>query len=87
MPLTAPPASPPGRGGGSPLRWLVGIVLFLAALVIAAFGFQQLITVLESGGYGTTPMIQALVVLGTAGACLACAIALLIWEVAKRYER
>jgi hypothetical protein len=49
-------------------------------------GFVRLITVLESGGYGTTPMLYALVVLGFAGACLAGGVATLIWEMAKRFE-
>jgi len=87
MPLTSPPASSTGRGGGSLFRILFGIVLFLAALVLAVFGFLRLIAVLDGGGYGTAPMITALAVLGAAGACLAVAIATLIWDVAKRYER
>ena len=85
--LTSPQPSGSMRDGGSPLRLLFGIVLFLAALVIATFGFVRLIAVLDDGGYGTPAMIYALVVLGAAGACLAVAIATLIWDVAKRYEK
>jgi hypothetical protein len=87
MPLTSSPPSPPGRDGGSLLRLLFGIVLFLVALVTAAFGFLRLIAVLDGGGYGTQPMRTALAILGAAGACLAGAIATLIWDIAKRYER
>jgi hypothetical protein len=43
--------------------------------------------VLDSGGYGTSDMRFALAVLGFSGACFAVAIATLIWDVAKRYER
>lgn len=85
--LTSPQSSGSRREGGSLLRLLFGIVLFLVALVIATFGFVRLITVLDHGGYGTSAMTTALVVLGTAGACLAIAIATLIWDVAKRYEK
>jgi hypothetical protein len=87
MPLTSSPASPPGRGGGSGLRLLLGMVLFLVALATGVFGFLRLIAVLDSGGYGTTRMRMALAILGAAGACLAGAIATLIWDIAKRYER
>jgi hypothetical protein len=87
MPLTSPQPSGSRRDSGSLLRLLFGIVLFLVALVTAAFGFLRLIAVLDQGGYGTSPMRNALVILGIAGACLAIAIATLIWDVAKRYER
>ena len=53
---------------------------------MAVIGFVRLITVLEGGGYGTPPMRQALLILGTAGAFLASGIATLIWDIAKRYE-
>ncbi len=82
-------APPPGsrRNGGSLLRLLFGVVLFLVAIVTAVFGFLRLISVLEHDGYGTPPMRTALVILGIAGGCFAIAIATLIWDVAKRYEQ
>jgi hypothetical protein len=55
-------------------------------MATALVGFVRLITVLESGGYGTQSMRTALVVLGAAGACFAGGIATLIWEISKRYE-
>jgi hypothetical protein len=56
-------------------------------MAIAVIGFARLFGVLEGGGYGTSAMRTALVVLGVAGACLATGIATLIWEISKRYER
>jgi hypothetical protein len=66
---------------------LAGVVLVIVALTFAAFGFARLLTLLDSGGYGTPPMRVALGLLGMAGACLAAGIATLIWDIAKRYER
>ncbi len=74
------------KHGGSTARLFVGATLVFAALSTALIGFLRLVTVLESGGYGTTAMRVALAVLGTAGALLAAGIASLIWEIAKRYE-
>jgi hypothetical protein len=71
---------------GSTLRLLAGSVLLLAAFALMAIGFSTLIKVLDSGGYGTVPMVQALGVLGAAGAAFAGGIATLIWDIAKRYE-
>lgn len=81
-------APTPFRGArGSPLRLLTGIVLIIAALSTMLIGFVRLIRVLESGGYGTSAMRGALVILGVAGALFAAGIATVIWEIAKRYER
>ena len=77
---------PPRPARGSTVRLLIGATLTIAAVSTALIGFVRLITVLESGGYGTTAMRTALVVLGLAGALLASGIATLIWEIAKRYE-
>jgi hypothetical protein len=71
----------------STLRLLVGAVLIAAALTTVLIGFVRLIGVLEGGGYGTASMRMALAVLGAAGAGLAAGIAIVIWEIAKRYER
>jgi hypothetical protein len=84
-PRYRPPPPPPESG--SFLRLLAGLVLFIAALTVAAFGFRMLVIVLDGGGYGTLAMRQALIVLGVAGAGLAAAIATVIWDIAKRYER
>lgn len=73
--------------GGSFVRLLTGAVLLILALAVAVFGFVTLVSVLNHGGYGTPAMRRALVILGAAGAGLAGAIATLIWDVAKRYER
>ena len=76
----------PATSQGSTLRLLIGATLTFTAIGTALVGFVRLITVLESGGYGTTSMRMALFILGSAGAMLAGGIATLIWEIAKRYE-
>ena len=65
-------APPPGsrRNGGSLLRLLFGVVLFLVAIVTAVFGFLRLISVLEDGGYGTPPMRNGARDLGNRGRML-----------------
>ncbi len=82
--MTPSPAAP---GGGSALRLITGLVFTIVAMATAVIGFARLFSVLEAGGYGTSAMRTALVVLGVAGACLATGIATLIWEISKRYER
>jgi hypothetical protein len=61
-------------------------MLMIGAFAIAIFGFLQLVRVLDSGGYGSPAMRHALILLGTAGACLAAGVATLIWDISKRYE-
>jgi hypothetical protein len=68
------------------VRFLIGILLCLSAVVAIVYGFFRLAGVLESGGYGTSAQRDALIVLGAAGALLAAGIATIIWDVAKRYE-
>ena len=80
--MTAVPTPP----RGSLLRLLTGVVLLVVALTTALLGFFRLISVLDNGGYGTSAMRYALVVLGGAGALLAGGVATLIWEIAQRYE-
>jgi hypothetical protein len=82
-----PDRQPAPSGDASTLRLIVGAVLVAAALTTALLGFLRLIRVLEAGGYGTSEMRTSLVVLGAAGAMLAAGIAVVIWEIAKRYER
>lgn len=76
----------PRSHAGSTLRLIVGAASTLAAVLTALVGFLRLITVLERGGYGTTDMRVALVILGVSGALLSLGIATLIWEISKRYE-
>jgi hypothetical protein len=76
-------AAPSRRASG--WRLLIGGLLFLVAVVIAIYGFLSLVRVLNRGGYGTPPMIHALVILGIAGACFAGGIATIIWDIAMRY--
>ena len=87
MGTSPPPPQSPLEGRGSPLRVIAGAVLFVAALGAAVFGFLTLVRVLDGGGYGTRAMREALAILGVAGALFATAIATLIWDVAKRFER
>ncbi|MGH9176756.1 MAG: hypothetical protein ACRD1H_20475 [Vicinamibacterales bacterium] len=85
---TAPPrGSQDSPGRGSFLRVLAGGMLLIVAVAVAVIGFTTLVRVLDQGGYGTPAMRNALMVLGLSGACLAGAIATLIWDVSKRYER
>lgn len=83
--MTAAPP-PPARDSGSTLRVLSGAVLIILGLALALAGFLRLIDVLEGGGYGTSAMRLAFLILGAAGAALATGIATLIWDIAKRYE-
>jgi hypothetical protein len=68
------------------VRFVVGIVLCVMALVTTVYGFFRLASVLEQGGYGTPAVRDALVVLGLAGALFASGIATIIWDVSNRYE-
>lgn len=77
--------SPPDSG--SLPRLFVGIALFVGALGIGVFGFVNLATVLDGGGYGTPAVRNALIILGAAGGCLAAGIATVIWDLSKRFER
>ena len=66
---------------------IAGTVLVITGVALALVGFVYLVSVLDSGGYGTSSMRNALVVLGASGASLAAGVATLIWDVAKRYEK
>jgi hypothetical protein len=76
----------PRRDKGSLARLLVGIALCLLAVVGAVFGFLQLTTLLDQGGYGTPAVRNTLIVLGAAGASLAAGVATVIWDLSKRFE-
>jgi hypothetical protein len=82
--MTPPPAA---RTEGSSIRLLIGGTLVVLAAAVALIGFVRLIVVLEGGGYGTSAMRLALGVLGLAGALLSTGIALVIWDISKRYEK
>lgn len=69
------------------MRLLAGALLILVAITVTVYGFFNLASVLESGGYGTPAMRRALAVLGGAGALLAAGIAIMIWDISQRYER
>lgn len=80
----------PARRGavdeGSAIRVIIGLVLVLSAAGIAMVGFSRLFRLLDAGGYGTPAVRDTLVVLGASGALLATGVAVLIWDVAKRFE-
>ena len=71
---------------GSSTRLLLGATLVVAAVALALVGFVRLVTVLEGGGYGTSAMRGALIVLGVSGASFSAGIATLIWDISKRSE-
>jgi hypothetical protein len=78
--------SPQADPEGSTLRLIVGSVLAIGSVFTAMFGFVTLIRTLEGGGYGTPAMRQALFILGAAGAGLGAGVAIVIWDISKRYE-
>jgi hypothetical protein len=79
--------TPPSDGQAGPnWRLLIGVLLFMVAIVLAIYGFRNLVRILESGGYGTPAMRNAFGLLGAAGALLASGVATIIWDIAKRYE-
>lgn len=66
-------------------RTLAGVIALIASMLVIAAGFIRLVTALQAGGYGTSAVTWALVVLGLGGGLLALGIALLIWELSVRY--
>jgi hypothetical protein len=84
--VTGPPPPPAPARRGSILRFVVGVLLCVAAVVTTVYGFFRLARVLEEGGYGTPAVRDALIVLGFAGALLAGGIATIIWDISNRYE-
>ena len=72
---------------GSAVRFVVGVLLMVVAMVVTVAGFFRLARVLESGGYGTSAQRDALIVLGVGGALFATGIATVIWDVSQRYEK
>lgn len=70
----------------SPIRYVVGVVSLIGALVALAAGGTQMVRTLERGGYGTSSIDYAVALLGLGGGLLALGIALLIWEVSVRHN-
>ena len=79
--MTSPTPNP-----GSSVRYVIGIVSLVAALVTLAAGFVMLVLALERGGYGTSSVDMALYGLGVGGAFLGIGIVLVIWELSVRHN-
>jgi hypothetical protein len=81
-----------GRGGGrqrakgSSIRYVIGMVSLLGALVALPAGGIQMVRTLERGGYGTSGIDVALLWLGAGGALLGVGISLMIWELSVRHN-
>jgi hypothetical protein len=72
--------------GGSPVRYVSGLVLLAAALVTLLSGGLMMVGALERGGYGTSSVDRSLALLATGGGFLAIGISLLIWELSIRHN-
>ena len=70
-----------GQHESSPIRYVSGIVLLIAALVTLLSGGLMMVGALEGGGYGTSTVDRAVTVLAAGGGFLALGISLLIWEI------
>lgn len=75
----------PLPGPRSVTRTITGLVALVGSVVVIAAGFVLMVTALQAGGYGTSAVTLALVVLALGGGLLALGIALLIWEMSVRY--
>ena len=62
------------------------MVCLLLAMVTLPTGFIQMVQALNRGGYGTSSVTAALLVLGLGGAFLGFGIALMIWELSVRHN-
>lgn len=71
---------------GSTLRGVSGVVSLVAALVILAGSFVQMVRALEATGYGSQGVTTALVWMSVGGGVLGFGIAILIWELSVRYD-
>lgn len=74
------------RQAGSPIRYVLGAVCLIGAMVALPAGFILLVRALDRGGYGTERVTYALLTLGLGGGLLGLGIALLIWEISVRYN-
>jgi hypothetical protein len=73
-----------GPESGSPIRYIVGLVSLIGAMVALSAGGLQMVRTLERGGYGTSSIDYAVALLALGGGLLGLGIALLIWEVSAR---
>jgi hypothetical protein len=78
--------TPPGAERGSPIRYVMGGVSLVGAMVALPAGFLQMVRTLEGGGYGTAGINYALWWLGLGGGLLGLGIALVIWELSIRHN-
>ena len=69
----------------SPIRYLVGGVCLISAMVCLPAGFIQMVLALERGGYGTSSITYAVAWLGLGGGLLGLGMALMIWELSVRH--
>lgn len=74
------------RQAGSPIRYVLGAVCLIGAMVALPAGFILMVRALDRGGYGTERVTYALLTLGLGGGLLGLGIALLIWEISVRYN-
>jgi hypothetical protein len=75
-----------GPQRGSPIRYVVGMICLMVALVMLPAAFIQMVRALERGGYGTSSVTSSYMWLGAGGGFLGFGIALLIWELSVRHN-
>lgn len=75
-----------GPQRGSSIRYVLGMVSLIGALVALPAGGIQMVRTLERGGYGTSGIDVALMWLGAGGALLGIGISLIIWELSVRHN-
>ena len=71
---------------GSSIRYVIGMVSLIGALVALPAGGIQMVRTLERGGYGTSGIDVALMWLGGGGALLGIGVSLMIWELSVRHN-
>ena len=71
---------------GSPIRYIIGLVSLVAAMVALPAGGIQMVRTLELGGYGTPGIDYALLWLAAGGGFLGLGISLVIWELSVRHN-
>ena len=79
-------SAPRERRQGSAIRYVIGMVSLIGALVALPAGGIQMVRTLERGGYGTSDIDVALMWLGAGGALLGVGISLMIWELSVRHN-
>ena len=71
---------------GSTLRYLSGLVSLIAALIVLAGSFVQMVRALEATGYGSRDVTFALGWMSLGGGLLGFGMAMLIWELSVRHD-